>query len=111
MMAYASTLHKQYLGTSKGCGLSQAFNITNKKGLRVMYIKGPFHHDLNKALYHVVEAHIWENWLIVGQVDNLKELQGKTPEQLVAKASAIVKTRVSSKALNKLATLPEQQQN
>jgi hypothetical protein len=111
MMAYASTLHKQYLGTSKGRGLSQAFDITNKKGLGVTSIKGPFHHDLNEALYHVAEAHIWEDWLIVGQVDNLKELQGKTPEQLVALASAIVETRASSKALDNLATLPEQQQD
>ena len=73
MMAYTSTLHKQYLGTSKGHGLSQAFNITNK-GLEVTSIKGPFHHDLTEALYHVAQAHICEDWLILRKVDNLKEL-------------------------------------
>jgi hypothetical protein len=58
MMAYASTLHKQYLRTSKGHGLSQAFDLTNIKGLGTVSVKGPFHHDLNEALYHIAEAHI-----------------------------------------------------
>lgn len=111
MMVYASTLHKQYLGTLKGHGLSQAFDITNRKGLGVTSIKGPFHHDLNEALYHVAEAHIHEDWLILGKVDNLKELWKKTPEQLVALANTLVKTRASSKAIDELAVLPEEQQD
>jgi hypothetical protein len=111
MMAYASTLHKQYLGTSKGRGLSQAFDVTNKKGLGTVSVKGPFHHDLTEALYHVAEAHIREDWLIFGKVKNLKELQKKTPEQLVALASIIVELHASSDALDRLDALPEGQQD
>ncbi|KDQ25342.1 hypothetical protein PLEOSDRAFT_1045216 [Pleurotus ostreatus PC15] len=45
-MAYASSLHKQYLGTARGQGLRQAFHLLNRKGLQSASIKGPFHHHL-----------------------------------------------------------------
>ncbi|KAF8997524.1 hypothetical protein BDQ17DRAFT_1248608 [Cyathus striatus] len=46
-MAHANSLHKQYLGTSKGQGLQHAFNLLNWKGLNKVMTQGPFHHNLN----------------------------------------------------------------
>jgi hypothetical protein len=48
-MADANSLHKQYLGTSSGRGLRQAFDLLERKGLGRVLTKGPFHHDLNEA--------------------------------------------------------------
>ncbi|TFK27907.1 hypothetical protein FA15DRAFT_753910 [Coprinopsis marcescibilis] len=47
-MAFAKSLHAQYLGTSKGQGLGQAFELLNKKGLFSTKTQGPFHHDLEE---------------------------------------------------------------
>lgn len=99
MMVWASSLHKQYLGTSKGRGLSQAFELLERKGL--FSVKGPFHHNLNEALHHVAEAHIREDWLLVSVVDSLAELRDKGPNELVALAARIVKERASSEALDR----------
>ncbi|TFK18135.1 hypothetical protein FA15DRAFT_731225 [Coprinopsis marcescibilis] len=40
-MAFAKSLHAQYLGTSKGWGLGQAFELLNKKGLFSTMTQGP----------------------------------------------------------------------
>ncbi|KAG5634601.1 hypothetical protein H0H81_001411 [Sphagnurus paluster] len=57
-MAFAKSLHKQYLGTSEGRGLRHAFELLKQKGLTRVLTQGPFHHDLEEALYHIAEAHL-----------------------------------------------------
>ncbi len=52
-MAFAQSLHKQYLGTVKSQGLWKSFNVMKRKGLLTTSIWGPFHHHLDEALKHV----------------------------------------------------------
>ncbi|KAM6496624.1 hypothetical protein JOM56_007097 [Amanita muscaria] len=111
MMAAANTFHKQYLGTARGQGLSQAFDLLNKKGLGKTSTKGPFYHDLNEALYHVAEAHIREDWLLVGDVTSLEELRDRTSNELVALADQLVEEHASSSALNCMDVKPDNQQD
>ncbi|KAF8154046.1 hypothetical protein B0H34DRAFT_784086 [Crassisporium funariophilum] len=99
-MAFANSLHKQYLGTERGRGLRSAFNILERKGLTKVMVAGPFHHDLEEALYHVAEAHLREDWLLVGDVENLAELRKRSPEELARLASEIVRHHASSEALD-----------
>ena len=44
VMAFASSMYSQYLGTQKGRGLKHGFTILNRKGLTSAHTKGPFHH-------------------------------------------------------------------
>ena len=73
-MVYASSLHKQYFGTTQSCGLQQAFLLLEKKGLKKPQVKGPFHHDLEEAVYHVAKAHICVDWLELAEVKQLSDL-------------------------------------
>jgi hypothetical protein len=111
MMAYASGLHKQYLGTSKGRGLSHAFDLLTKKGLGVALVKGPFHHDLSEVIYHSAEAHIREEWLLQAKVESLDQLRLFTPEQLVKLADTIVEKWASTHAIEEMDRLPERQKD
>ncbi|KAJ7619938.1 hypothetical protein DFH06DRAFT_69197 [Mycena polygramma] len=101
-MAFANSLHKQHLGTPKGRGLSSAFDILRRKGLQSSQTEGPFFHDLSETLHIIAEAQFRELWLEVGKVTNLKDLQQKTPEQLLAMAEKIFSSHASSEALAKL---------
>lgn len=101
-MAFANSLHKQYLGTSKGRGLSQAFDLMERKGLGVVSTKGPFHHNLEEALYHVAEAHLRVDWLLVSGVESLNDLRNKSPQELADLASKIVRDHASSEAMDRM---------
>ncbi|KAF6752011.1 hypothetical protein DFP72DRAFT_1070712 [Ephemerocybe angulata] len=101
-MAYANSLHKQYLGTERGRGLQHAFDLLNRKGLGKVLTKGPFHHTLDEALHHVAEAHIREDWLDIANVKSLSELRQRSAKELRALASKIVKMRASSEAMDRL---------
>jgi hypothetical protein len=56
-MAFANSLHKQYLGTTAGRGLMHAFTLLKQKGLNAVQICGPFHQHLYDAISHVAEVH------------------------------------------------------
>ncbi|KAK0479278.1 hypothetical protein IW261DRAFT_1626799, partial [Armillaria novae-zelandiae] len=99
-MAFAQSLFKQNLGTTKGQGLRKAFSLLRRKGLQNTSVRGPFHQHLEEALYHVAEAHILVDWKVVGQVDSLHELRAKSPEELKHLAEKIVRFHGSSDALN-----------
>ena len=105
-MAYANSLHKQYLGTSKGRGLKQAFELLERKGLSCTMTKGPFFHDLNEALHHVAKANILEEWCSFGGVEELDKLQNHTPEQLRELANRIVDEHASGNAMDQMDMLP-----
>jgi hypothetical protein len=102
-MAFANSLHKQYLGTTKGKGLRRAFGLLQRKGLQSTATKGPFHHNLEEALYHVAEAHIRLDWRVVGNVTNLRDLRDRSPEALRQLAEKLVNEHASSTALNAFA--------
>ncbi|KAF8812627.1 hypothetical protein BYT27DRAFT_7220796 [Phlegmacium glaucopus] len=106
-MAFANSLHKQFLGTTQGRGLRQGFLLLEKKGLTKVQTKGPFHHDLKETLYHIAEAHLREDWLIVAGVEKLEELRDRTQDQLCKLAKRIVEQRASSQALNNLDAKPK----
>ncbi|KAJ7666120.1 hypothetical protein DFH06DRAFT_1185974 [Mycena polygramma] len=103
VMAYANSLHKQYLGTSAGIGgLRQAFDVLKRKGLISQATKGPFWHNLDEALFHISEAHFRASWLDVGQVETLGDLKCKSPQELRKLADKLIQTHASREALNKL---------
>ncbi|KAJ2921425.1 hypothetical protein H1R20_g15670, partial [Candolleomyces eurysporus] len=99
-MAFANTLHKQYLGTAGGRGLKQAFVLLNKKNLHTVRTQGPFHHDLVEALYEVANAHIRQDWLQVANVKSLAELRNRSAEELQDLATHLVDGFASSKAMD-----------
>ena len=110
-MAFANSLHKQYLGTAAGQGLMHAFTVLKRKGLGSALIKGPFHHDLVEAIYHVAEAHLRINWLAVTKVKNLEDLRSCQPEELVSYACRLVDEHASSGALDQMDALPLDKQD
>ena len=105
-MAFANSLHMQYLGTSSGRGLKQAFELLERKGLAKVLTWGPFFHNLDEALYHVAEAHLWEDWLLVSSAKDLSELRDRTPEQLRDLAKKLVCEHASSQALDEMDAKP-----
>ena len=110
-MAFANSLHKQYLGTAAGRGLMQAFTLLKRKGLGSSATKGPFHHDLVEALYHVAEAHIRIDWLTVTKAKCLEELQSWPPAKLLEYAHKLVDEHASSDAANWMDSLPVDRQD
>ncbi|KAJ7789722.1 hypothetical protein B0H14DRAFT_3161922 [Mycena olivaceomarginata] len=65
-MAFANSIHKQHLGTSKGRGLLAAVDLLGRKGLHSSKTEGPFFHDLNETLHIIADAQIRELWLQFG---------------------------------------------
>ena len=110
-MAFANSLHKQYLGTSSGRGLKQAFELLERKGLTKIQNKGPFHHDLEEVLYHVAEAHIREDWLLVSGAKDLSELRNQTPTQLCDLAQKLVREHASSQAMDDIDSKPNKKRD
>jgi hypothetical protein len=111
LMAAANSFHRQYLGTAQGCGLSQAFDVLEKKGLGSISTKGPFYHDLNETLYTVAAAHLREDWLLISKAKSLEDLRRQSPEVLVALAEQIVQEHASSSALEHIDARPENQRD
>jgi hypothetical protein len=107
-MAYANSLHKQYLGTPTGRGLRQVFELLERKGLTKILTKGPFHHNLDEALKHVAEAHILEDWLVVSGAKDISELRSRKPEELRELAEKLVVKHASSQALEEMDVKPEE---
>lgn len=101
-MAYAGSLHKQYYGTTRSRGLQHAFILLQKKGLAKQQIKGPFHHDLDEAIYHIAEAHFRVDFLELAHVEKISDLRRKSPDELYRLAKTIVEKRASSQALDLL---------
>ncbi len=107
IMAFANSLHTQYLGNSVGIGLKKAFETLGRKGLAKVETKGIFWHNLDEALWHVGEANFLSLWLSVAGVDKLEDLQKKTPEELAELADVIYNEHVSRRTQEKMAGLPE----
>ncbi|KAJ6481356.1 hypothetical protein DFH09DRAFT_1107681 [Mycena vulgaris] len=91
-MAFGNSIHKQYLGTSKGRGLSVAFDQLQRKGLQSSKTQGPFFHDLNETLHIIAGGP-------VGKVKSLAELRQRSPEDLHKLAAEIVSQHAFSAAL------------
>lgn len=111
LMAAANSFHKQYLGTARGRGLSQAFDLLEKKGLGSISTKGPFYHDLNETLYTVAAAHLREDWLLISKAESITDLRRNSPEELVALANQIVEEHASSTALEHMDAKPENERD
>ena len=107
MMAFANSLHKQYIGTTAGYGLMHAFTLLERKGLTNIQTSGPFHQNLHDSIYHVTEAYFLACWKVISGVDNLNSLQAKTPTELYDLASSIVDKFASSAAIDVINSLPK----
>ncbi|KAF8833153.1 hypothetical protein BDN67DRAFT_917538, partial [Paxillus ammoniavirescens] len=68
----------------------------------VVATRGPFHHNLSKALYHVAEAHVRLDWQVVAGTNDLAELHSRTPEELIMLAEKLVDEHASSEALEQM---------
>ncbi|KAF8878326.1 hypothetical protein BD779DRAFT_1447822 [Infundibulicybe gibba] len=103
VMAFAVSLHRQYLGTSAAVGkLKQAFDMLNRKGLLTPGSKGPFWNDLDEALRHISEGHFRTCWLTITGTGDLGELKEKPPQELREFASCILDEYASRAAIVKL---------
>lgn len=112
VMAFANSLHKQYLGTSAGIGgMRQAFDILKRTGLVTQSTKGPFWHHLDEAIHHISEAHFRSTWLVVGKVKKLAELKTKSPEELCNLAKTVIQEHACREALVHLDKLPVEEQD
>ncbi|KIJ15179.1 hypothetical protein PAXINDRAFT_12088 [Paxillus involutus ATCC 200175] len=112
IMAFAHSLHRQYLGNSAVMGsLQQAFDLLKRKGLQKTETKGPFWHHLNEALHHVSEAHLKALWLTVARVASLTELQSKYPDELLTLAATLYNGHASRLALTKMKGRPLTEQD
>ncbi|TFK90447.1 hypothetical protein K466DRAFT_484717 [Polyporus arcularius HHB13444] len=98
-MALAKSIHKQYFGTDAGKGLKHAFTILCRKGLDRRVTQGPFHDNLEHALYDILEAHLRDCWIKATGVSDLKELRDRSPEELTAFADQILREYASSSAM------------
>ncbi|KAF4611552.1 hypothetical protein D9613_004492 [Agrocybe pediades] len=111
LMAFANSLHKQYLGTTQGRGLRQAFTLLEKRGLLKVLTKGPFYHDLHEAIEEIAAAHILEDWLIISGVDKIEELRNYSPKRLKTLSQKLVKNRASTEGLVLMDIKPEEQKD
>lgn len=111
LMAFANSLHVQYLGTSTGIGLRKAFKILNRKGLLKAETKGVFWHHLDEALWHVGEANFLSLWKTVANVDDLATLASKDPHELITLRDQIFDNHVSRQAQQRLRELPTDKQD
>lgn len=110
-MAFANSLHKQYLGTTAGRGLMHAFTLLERKGLHTVQTCGPFHQNLHDAIYHVTEAHFRACWKVVGKVEKLEDLHNRTPVELYSLARQIVEELASSTTVEAIGSQPGDEQD
>ncbi|KAJ7351619.1 hypothetical protein DFH08DRAFT_935182 [Mycena albidolilacea] len=109
VMAFANSIHKQYLGNSAAIGsLRQAFDVLKRKGLITQSTKGPFWHHLDEALHHISEAHFRASWLDVGNVENLADLKSKSPQELRDLAATLIQKHASREAVNAVEAMSPQ---
>lgn len=111
MMAFANSMHKQYLGTNAGCGLMHAFTVLERKGLHTVQTRGPFHQQLHDAIYHVTEARIRDCWRVVSWTGNLADLRQRNPEDLYKLATEIVDQLSSNSAVERMDLQPEDERD
>ena len=111
LMAFANSLHRQYLGTGAGRGLMHAFTILSRKGLGTVQTRGPFHQNLHEAISHVAEAHFRTCWKVIGGVDELAELRDRSPADLAELANRIVTGMSSSDAIENQDSKPKDQRD
>ena len=107
LMAFANSLHKQYLGTTAGRGLMHAFTLLERKGLNAVQTRGPFHQHLHDAISHVAAAHFHACWKVVAKVESLEELQTRSPMELLDLAKEIITKLASSQAIDLHDSQPE----
>ena len=93
-----------------GRGIKHAIDVLERKGLDAKSTKGPFHHNLEEALYHIAEAHICLDWLAVGGVKSLAKLRERSLEDLFELAQQLMANHVSSLAMEKMKNRPEKKE-
>ncbi|KAH9852593.1 hypothetical protein C2E23DRAFT_868457 [Lenzites betulinus] len=111
LMAFANSLHAQYLGTSVGVGLRRAFEILGRKGLMKAETKGVFWHHLDEALWHVGEACFLQLWETVGGVDEVAQLTARGPEELIALLDKIYDDHLAPEAQEDMDSIPQEKQD
>ncbi|KLO06378.1 hypothetical protein SCHPADRAFT_946131 [Schizopora paradoxa] len=111
LMIFACSLHKQYYGSVGSRGLAHDFTLLNKKGISKTITKGPFHHHLDEAIHHRLDAHLRYSWMFTSGVSNLADLRQKTPAELVELAEWVYLEHASTLALDKITSQPEEEQD
>ncbi|KZT63316.1 hypothetical protein DAEQUDRAFT_741977 [Daedalea quercina L-15889] len=99
-MALGKSIHKRHLGTESGMGLKHAFCLLERRGLDTVATPGPFHENLERALYTIATARIRACWLAVTRVQNLQDLRQKMADELLTLANEIYDKYVSPMAVD-----------
>lgn len=99
-MAFAKSIHKQYLGTEAGFGLKHAFALLRRRGLDTASTQGPFHDNIEHAFYDIMDAWIRALWLVQSGVERLEDLRSRPAEELHSLAEDIVRHHASSRAVD-----------
>ena len=110
-MAFANSLYKQYGGTSAGRGIKHAITLLQRKGLARVLTKGPFFHDLNELLKHVLQANIRCCCKILSGVRSFEELRTFTPAELRQLATQVVARYGTTAALEECRKKPLDEQD
>ncbi|KAI9059966.1 hypothetical protein FKP32DRAFT_1613962 [Trametes sanguinea] len=106
LMAFANSLHAQYIGRSAGISLRKAFETLGRKGLLKTETKGVLWHHLNEALWHIGEVSFQALALEVAGVDDLEALAQFGPDELLAVVHKIYEHHLSREAVSKIEALP-----
>lgn len=103
LMAFANSLHKQYMSSMSSHGLfAHAFTLLDKKGLSQTSTKGPFYHDLCEAIEHMLEAHVRVCWLQLTGANSLADLRKYSPLEINNFAEKIYQDYISRTTLDDL---------
>lgn len=74
-MAFGKFIHKRYLGNKSGFGLKHAFCLLEHRGLDTVATQGPFHENLECALYTIATARIRACWCTITGEQKLQALR------------------------------------
>lgn len=99
-MAFAKSIHKQYLGTEAGFGLKHAFGLLRRRGLDTASTQGPFHDDIERTFYDIMDARIRTLWLVQSGARKLEDLRDQSAEELRSLAEDIVRAHASTRAVD-----------
>ncbi|KAI0695834.1 hypothetical protein BC835DRAFT_1345302 [Cytidiella melzeri] len=110
-LAEEHSFHKQYYKSMDLFGLRHGFELLRRKGLHSPSVKGPFHHGMQEALWHIAEARFRDLWCVVAKVTKLSDLRSLLPNQLHDLAARIVDNYASTAALQLQKQLPVEEQD
>jgi hypothetical protein len=101
-MAMVTSIRDQHMGTAGGYGIYHAAVNTKRKKIIRPNHRGPWYHHIQEIIFHMLEAHILDCFLVVSGVEDLSDLLSCSPEELLAHSEAVYHRFASAEALDAL---------